>query len=103
MGRHQHGHVQDAVLLGAHQLLAVQEQERQVPQVGHAELGHGALLVQLCDAHAVPGLGQGEPLGLRLHGRQDGDDGQRAVVLGLPARMLPRVFAIVSTSATVGM
>ncbi len=35
------------------------------------------------DAHAVPGLGQGEPLGLRLHGRQDGDDCEGAVALGL--------------------
>ena len=35
------------------------------------------------DAHAIPGLGQGEPLGLRLHGRQDGDDGQRAMTPGL--------------------
>ena len=83
LGRHQYGHIKDAVLLGAHQLLAIQERERQVPEVGHAELGHGAAFGDLRDARAVASLAQGEPLGLRLHGRQDGDDGQRAAVLRL--------------------
>jgi hypothetical protein len=50
----QDGDVEDAVLLGAHQFLTVQEQDALVGQVVEAQLGHGAALGELGDAGQVP-------------------------------------------------
>ena len=64
-------------------LLAVQEAERQVPQVGHLEVNRRAAFAGLGGAHALARLGQGAPRSLGLHGRQDGDHGERSVALRL--------------------
>ena len=48
----EHGHVQDAVLLRAEQLLAVVEKHVRVGRVHDCELGHGAGVADLVDAQA---------------------------------------------------
>jgi hypothetical protein len=47
--RHQHRHVQDPVLLGADQLLAVVQQHRPRERVVHQQLRHRRLLADLAD------------------------------------------------------
>jgi len=55
---HEHRGVEDAVLLRADQLLAVEEEQRLVGEVDDLELRDGPRLVRLRDAHPVAGLDQ---------------------------------------------
>jgi hypothetical protein len=83
VGRHQHGGVEDAVLLGADQLLAVQQQERPVGPVRHLEERDAAGLAHLGNAGAVAGFLQREPVGVVEVGGEERDDGEGAVGHGL--------------------
>jgi hypothetical protein len=98
VGRHQHGGIEDAVLLGADQLLAVQQQERPVGPVRHLEERDAAGLAHLGDAGAISfaphptlspaGRGwdevlQREPVGVVEVGGEERDDGEGAVGHGL--------------------
>jgi hypothetical protein len=97
-------YLRDAVLLGAHQLLAVQEQQGQVPQVGHAEFGHGAAFGEISVMRTrSPASARVSHSGSACMGARMGMTVSAPRDWGLPARMLPRVFAMISTSATVGM
>jgi len=85
VGRHQHGGVEDAVLLGDEQLLAVEQEERAVGLVGHVEGRDGAGFACLGDAGFAPhpalspeGRGwivQREPVGVVEVGGEERDDG----------------------------
>ena len=96
--RHQHGGVEDAVLLGADQVLAVQQQVRPVGAVRHLEERDAAGLAHLGDAGAVSfaphptlspaGRGwdeilQREPIGVVEVGGEERDDGEGTVGHGL--------------------
>ena len=98
VGRHQHGGGEDAVLLGADQLLAIQQQERPVGPVRHLEERDAAGLAHLGDAGvggfaphpALSPSGRGwsqviqrEPVGVVEVGGEERDDGEGAVGHGL--------------------
>ena len=82
-GGDEHGHIEDAVLLGADQLLAVEEEQRLVGRVGDLEIRHRPRLAHLRDADALAGLAEREPGGLGEERGEDGDHGERAVGDGL--------------------
>jgi hypothetical protein len=82
-GGHLHRGVEDAVLLGADQLLAVQQEQRAVGAVRDFEEGDGAGVVHLSDPGAVAGFVQCEPDGVVEVGGEQRDDGQGAVGDGL--------------------
>ena len=83
VGRHQHGGVEDAVLLGADQLLAVQQQKRPVGPVRYLKERDAAGLAHLRDAGVVAGFLQREPVGVVKVGGEERDDGEGAVGHGL--------------------
>jgi hypothetical protein len=69
----EHGGVEHAVLLGADQLLAVQEQDGSVGGAGQPQGGHVAALAHLLDGDGLAGLGQREPARVGpLAGQQGG-------------------------------
>jgi len=75
----EHGRVEDAVLLGADQLLAVEQQHRAVGVIDEAQRRHLTAGGDLRDGDGCARLGQREPVGLRFLGREQGNDRERAV------------------------
>jgi hypothetical protein len=53
VGRHQHAEIEDAILLGADQLLAIEEQDRSTALIDEPQLRDAALLRDLGDAGAA--------------------------------------------------
>jgi hypothetical protein len=116
MGRHQHGGVEDAVLLGAGQLLAVQQQERR--SAPFATLRNGTLpasLTSVTRARVASPLTLPSPLwgegGIRSSsvsqagssrlGARSGTTARAPWVAGSPVRMVARSLATSGTSFSV--
>ena len=86
VGRHQHAEIEDAVLLGADQLLAIEEQDRSTALIDEPQLRDAALLRDLGHTGAAAPqrlveeqvIRLGDPIG------EQGEETQVAVGLGLP-------------------
>ena len=78
----EHGRVQDAVLLGAHELFAVEQEDGPSRPVVESQRGDRAALIDLLDRHLVARLGQREPVGLGTRRREKRNHSQRPVAHG---------------------